>query len=213
MTDTREQHPGGELAFSVAAVDEWVMHVESVLRGITHALNNRASAMSAVIELAGEHDEASAVRSILGSELERLLELATVVRSVGTPRAGGSEAFAPSDVVPEATAVLRLHADQRDRVILIDANGAPPTRLPRWMFLRALVALAATAAPAMDRATAVRLTVEGDGDWVLVRCDQPSAPRSTYACELASAMGGGPVEGQCGFRVPTLAAIRRREAR
>ena len=213
MNDAAPQRSASESAFSPAALDEWMQHVESVLRGIAHALNNRASAISGVIELSDERDESLAVKSILGTELERVLDLANVVRSVGSPRSGGSEAFAPHDVVADALAVLRLHAEQRERVILIDAQSAPPTRVPRWMFMRAVIALAATAASLADRSATLRVAVVEDGDWILVRCDDSSAPRSAYAGELASAMGGAPVDGQCGFRVPTLAAIRRREAR
>ena len=202
-------------AFSAAALDEWSRTVENILRGIAHALNNRASAISAVMELAAEpDDDPSVTRSILATELERVTELASVVRCVGAPRSGGSEALAPADVAEEALAVLRLHAEQRDRVIMIEAHGAPPVRVPRWMLLRALIALAATASPADDRTRTVRITAHQDGEWLTVRvADARGAARSSYATELAAGMGGGATDDGCGFRVPTLAALRRREGR
>ena len=202
--------------FSAAALAEWTHHVESVLRGIAHALNNRASAVSAVIELASEpDDDPSVTRSILTTELQRLMDLAGVVRTIGTPRGGGSEAFAPNDLADEALAVLKLHAEQRDRVIMIDAHAAPPTRVPRWMFLRALIALGASAASPSDRMRTVRLTAIGEGDWLTVRADAGARVpvSSRYAGELAVAMGGEPLPDGNGFRIPTLDALRRREGR
>lgn len=204
------QHP----QLSAAALSEWSQHVESVMRGIAHALNNRAAALSAVIELAREPDEDPAsTSSILSSELERVLALAEVVRSVGVPRSG-TEAFSPRDAATEALAVLQLHAEQRDHPIAIDAATAPPTRVPRWMFVRSLIALGAAAASSAG--AAIRITVLEDGEWLVVRVDGASAAcaeLSPYAAELSRAMGGEPLEGQCGFRLPTLAALRRREAR
>lgn len=202
--------------FSAAALDEWTWHVESMLRGIAHALNNRASAISALMELAGEPDDDPAVtRSILATELERVTDLASVVRVIGAPRSGGSEALSPADVAAEASGALRLHAEQRERVILIEAHGAPPARVPRWMFVRALIALAASGASLDDRARTVRIAIVAEGDWLVARLvvGAPAARCSPYAGELASAMGGGPLDEGCGFRLPTLEAIRRREGR
>lgn len=208
--DTRDQ---AEPALSAAALGEWNDHVAAVLRGIAHALNNRAAALSAVIELSEEPaEEPSVTSSILATELERVRELTAVVRSLGAPR-NGVEAFAPSDAASEALAVLRLHAEQRDRMISIDANSAPPIRMPRWMFVRSLIVLGAGA----SRGSAnVKLVVVEDGEWVVTRVDGPDSPPSgitPYVLELACAMGGGPLAGRYGFRVPTLAALRQREGR
>lgn len=199
---------------SAAALREWGQHVESVMRGIAHALNNRAAALSAVIELSREpDDDPSSTSSILSTELERVRSLAEVVRSVGVPR-GGMEAFSPRDAAIEALAVLKLHAEQREHHIAIDADAAPPTRVPRWMFVRSLIAL--SAAVSNSGRASVRITVLEDGEWLVVRAEAASAPCadvSPYAAELSRAMGGEPLEGHCGFRVPTLTALRRREAR
>jgi hypothetical protein len=184
------------------------------MRGIAHALNNRAAALSAVIELAREpDDDPSSTSSILSTELERVRSLAEVVRSVGAPRSG-MEAFSPRDAAIEALAVLKLHAEQREHHIAIDAAAAPPTRVPRWMFVRSLIALGAGASNSAR--APVRITVLEDGEWLLVRVEGTSAAcaeLSPYTAELSRAMGGEPLEGQCGFRVPTLAALRQREAR
>lgn len=203
--------------FTSEALREWGEYVEIVLRSLAHALNNRAAALSAVIELAREPDDEPAVTSsILTSELERVRELVEIVRTVGPPR-GGTEAFAPRDAAEEALAVLKLYAEQRSHSVTIDAGSAPPTRLPRWMFVRSLIALgaAASSAETASRAT-IRIVLREEGEWLVAGVEAgrgTTVPQSRYAAELARAMGGGPLDdGQSGFRVPTLAALRQREA-
>jgi hypothetical protein len=187
------------------------------MRGIAHALNNRAAALSAVIELSRDPtDDPAVTGSILGSELERVQGLGAVIRSLGAPRAG-AEAFAPSDAADEALEVLKLHAEQRDRTITIDASSAPPTRVPKWMFVRSLIALAVAGSRGLLAATTnLRITIFEDGDAIVASVDgaySASTSASPYMCELARAMGGEPLDDPLGFRVPTLAALRRHEAR
>jgi len=201
-----------DLRLSAPALDEWSRHVEYVLRGIAHALNNRAAALSAVIELSEDPQEPSVTSAILATELARVQGLTEVVRSLGAPRSG-VEAFGPGDAALEALAVLEMHSEQRNRSVSIEAGAAPPVRLPRWMYVRALIVMGATA----SRATAdTRITVAGDGDWVVTRVDgtgAPSAGLTPYVTEMARAMGGEPLTERYGFRVPTLVALRQREGR
>jgi hypothetical protein len=203
---------------SAAALREWSRTVESVMRGVAHALNNRAAALSAVIELSLDPEDADTTitGSILSSELTRVSELAQVVRSLGTPRSG-MEAFAPRDAVAEALAILRLHADQHERVVSLDASSAQPIRVPRWMFVRSLIALGASAPGGAGQVTHVQIVIREDGeDWVAVRVDGVrgvTAEVSPYAAEVAKAMGGDVLGEGLGFRLPSLAALRRREAR
>src|SRR5712691_513127 len=113
---------------SAAALAEWTHTTENVMRGIAHALNNRAAALSAVLELSRDAtDDAPSTTSILGTELQRVQDLAKVVRTVGFPRAG-MEAFAPRDAADEALEVLKMNSELRDRTITIDAMGASPIR-------------------------------------------------------------------------------------
>jgi len=179
--------------FSAAALQEWGGNVESVIRGIAHALNNRAAALSAVIELSRDPtgDDAEAVSSILSSELVRVSELAQVVRTIGTPR-HGVEAFAPRDAATESLAVLQLQIEHRDRMVTIEAAAAPPVR------------------------AAARILIVEDSDWIVTRVEEiraPTAEVSPYAAELARAMGGETLGTSCGFRLPSLTTLRRREAR
>jgi hypothetical protein len=140
--------------------------------------------------------------------------MVTVVRAIGTPLIR-AEAFDPADAAREAAMVLGFHPQQRYREVTFRANGAPPTRVPRWLYVRALVALAADATRAGgDAAPPVTVTLDGDGDWLVAGArDRARNALSSYGRELAAAMAGEPLHGALGFRVPTLAAIRRREGR
>lgn len=201
--------PQDDPQVTAESLREWGHHVESVLRGLAHALNNRAAALSAVIELSSEpDDDPAATRQILVEEMSRVQDLVKVVRAVGVPRPG-SEAIAPGDLAPEIQSVLALHADLKDRTVRIDGSAAPAVRVPRWMLARALVSLAASAVPPAGERS-VTLTIGEDGDWMVARVP---GGRSGYANELAAAMGGEPLADASGFRIPTLEAIRRREAR
>jgi hypothetical protein len=201
--------------FSDAALRDWNQHVEEMMRGIAHALNNRAAALSAVLELSREPDgggDQAVMKNILTTELSRVRELADIVRLVGPPRSG-TEAFSPDEAAQQAAAVLRLLTDHGDRITFVDARGAPPIRVERWMFVRALVVLGATAR--VDRVTEpVPVHVAGDAEWLEVRLTDAAAPpaASVYLAELVQAMGGELLATR-GFRVPTLAAIRQREGR
>ena len=194
-------------SLSAGALEEWSLHVEAILRGVAHALNNRAATLSALIQLADDSEPAPTLRAILATELERVMGLAAAIRSVGTPRTG-EEAFAPSDAVAEALQVLALHADQRDATTVIDARDAAPVRVRRWMFVRALIALAANA----GRASAnVRIEIRPSGDDLVVRMESESPAPSLYVQEIVRAMGGDMTSDGKGFRLPTLAALRQRE--
>ena len=186
--------------------------MEAVLRGIAHALNNRAASMSALMTLCTEPDYTpQATRDMLASEVDRLHQLVAVVRAIGAPK-GGAEAFEPAEAARAALGVLGLHAALRDRALAI--NGSPaPVRVPRWMFVRALVVLAGRAAAAERRAPVSIDLGERDG-WVEVTARGAASDRaSPYLAEIAAALGGELLPGGAGFRLPTLAALRLREGR
>jgi hypothetical protein len=200
-----EQRP----TFTRAALEEWSGVVEHALRGIAHSLNNRAAALSAGIELASDPTEdASVVASILAPELERVSELVAIVRTLSVPRP--SEAFLPAEAWKDALAVLRIHPDHRDRRFAFRGGESTPVRAPRWLFGRAVIILGVLAA---RRNTEIEIRAEERDDWIEVRI-ATSVDESAYLDEAARAMGGEALSGDsAGFRVPTLAAIRRREGR
>lgn len=197
---------------SAEALLEWDGHVESVMRGVAHALNNRAASLSALMALVMEPDYTpGTTQSMLSTEVARLHEIVGVVRAVGAPK-GDLEAFEPGDAAKSASAVLALHAALRDRTVTINA-AVPPVRAHRWMFVRALIVLAGRVAVADRRAPITLHLTEADG-WVRVTAESSTAVgRSAYLEEIAVALGGEPLDGAAGFRMPTLATLRRREGR
>jgi hypothetical protein len=197
---------------SASAVLEWEGHAESVLRGVAHALNNRAASMSALMSLCMEPDYTpKSTRDMLASEVSRLHEIVGVVRTIGVST-GDAEAFEPADAANTAKNVLALHPAMRDRGVSIKAS-AGPVRAQRWMFVRALVVLAGRAATA-DRAAAITLELSEREGWVYALAEGATVKgRSAYLDEIAVAMGGKPLPDAAGFRLPTLATVRQREGR
>lgn len=198
-------------AFSDAAIREWNDHVEAMMRGVAHSLNNRAAALSAVLELSRERDEDPAgTNAILRTELARVRDMASAVRLMGPQRAG-AEAFAPEDVVEQASSLMRLDSDQT-LPLTIEARGAPPVRAERWMFIRALVILGVRARPTATGANLITMRLGAEDDWLVVELVDARAGESRYLTELVAAMDGE-LAADRGFRLPTLAVVRRREGR
>ena len=198
---------------SAAALAEWDGHMDSVLRGVAHALNNRAASMSALVTLCMEPDYTrESTQVMLSAEVERLRDLVNVVRAIGSPK-GGVEAFDPSDAARSAASVLALHASFRDRTVTINSKAAP-VRAQRSQFVRALVVLAGRAAVAAEKQKGVVIDVTEDGDWVqAVVAGATRNGASPYLDEIAAVLGGETLADAPGFRIPTLAALRRREGR
>lgn len=186
--------------------------MENVLRGVAHGLNNRAAALSALVELTSEPAERpSVLREILDAEQQRVRDLVRAVLTIGAPR-GDPEALSPADVVADVGIVLGQHPDLRGADLQIDASRGSPLRVPRWAFVRAVIALAAGLAGG-TRAGPRRLDITTEGDWLLIASGDRGPAPSPLAIELARHMGGEPLDGRYGIRVPTLAALRRREGR
>jgi hypothetical protein len=201
-----------ERVLSAEAIVEWNGHVESVLRGIAHALNNRAAALSALMELTSEPPEdAPVIRSILGTELDRVQSLVGVLRTMAMRR-GAVEAFTAGDAAAEAAAVLDVVTELRDMTLRFDVQRAEPVRVARWMFVRSLIALGAGISR-LGGAQESRITLSAGDEWLDVSASDTDHRPSLLVSELASAMGGEVFADRYGFRIPTLAALRRREGR
>src|SRR6185295_9874725 len=122
---------------------------------------------------------------------------------MGPPRSG-TEAFSPRDAAAEALAVIAMHAGQRDRAALIEANAGAAMRVPRWMFVRALVALVASVPVSGVATHSVRVVVTEESEWIVTRVEGfhgALGAQSCYTDEMARAMGGEPLTGALGFRL------------
>jgi hypothetical protein len=212
MSLNSEREDASRPELIATALSEWSRHVDTILRGVGHSLNNRAAALSAVLELARDPEEDPAVyASILSTELERVTELAATVRAVGAAR-HAADAFTVAEAVDDAFAALSQHPMARDRRVSFDVAAAPAMRVQRWMYVRALIALGGNGMQASSNTT---IRVTGDGDWVVTRAhaDNLAVKQGPYVTEIARAMGGEPLPDGSGFRVPSLAAVRKREGR
>ena len=208
-----EHREASRADLSAEALSEWSRHVDNILRGIGHALNNRAAALSAVLELARDPtEEPSVYASILSTEVARVADLVTTVRALGALKKS-DDAFTTAEAVAEAQVTLRNHPLARDRRVSFDPVAAPPLRVPRWMFVRALIALGANAMQA-SADTMIHVIADGE-DWVVVRAHATGVEvkQGVYVAEIARAMGGEAMRDGTGFRVPSLAAVRKREGR
>lgn len=199
-----------DVQLSAEAAAEWIHHVESILRGVGHGLNNRAAALGALVELADGGMDAG-MRDLAQGEVRRVGQLARALLVLGD--GGGAQAFAPADAGREALALLEVHRDVRTGVPVLEAERAAPVRVRRDTFLRALVALAAGTASAV--AARRTLSIVAEEPWVTVEISPcPDQPVSPLVTELARAMDGDLLPApRHGFRLPSLEAIRRREGR
>ncbi len=204
-----------ERSLSDEARREWEGHVASVLGGLAHALNNRAAAVSAVLELSNEpgQDVAPSIAH-LSTEVQRLRELVDIVRTIAGEPSWKPEAFEPGDAATTAGRVSGLHTGLQDHAISFDVAAAAPIRVDRIAFVRALVALIASAAGGREGG-AIAVVVAEDNGWVVIRVAGASAPTrlSPYTSEIVRALGGEPMPGALGFRLPTLASLRKQERR
>lgn len=197
---------------------DWNSLTDALLRGVAHALSNRAGALTALRDLGTSDDEG---RELLAGEIQRLTELIRLLRLVPAERSALAEALEVPLLVRDAVAVLGLHAQARDVRWTVTVSGAPqPVRAERWVLLRVLLLLCAGALAdaAAQGAGELRVTTAGDDAATLASITTGNASTrwrvpDAYARMLADRAGAelrwadGPLE----LRLPTLAELRRRE--
>lgn len=200
--------------------EDWSSLTDALLRGVAHALSNRAGALTALRDLGSSDDEG---RELLGGEIERLAQLLRLLRLVPAEPGASPEALDVAAVVRDAVAVLGLHPQARDLRWTLPVVGTPqPVRAERWVLLRALLLLCAGAlADSTARgASELAVTTSGDASTTVVSIggDDATATRwrepSAYARALATRLGAGLSwdEGPLELRLPTLGELRRVEA-
>ena len=196
---------------SPAAAAEWMRHADGILRGVGHALNNRAAAIGALVDLADHGDGVGSTRALAAEESQRLAAIASAIRSVSEAETP-VQAFIAADAARDAATILAIHKDFRGAPPAIEADGATAVRTRRGVFVRALIALAGVLPPG-EPAAITPIVLRPDGDWLVVSAAGARAAASPLVMELARAMEGEPLDDGYGFRVPSLALLRRREGR
>ena len=198
-------------------VDDWQTLSNDLLQGLVHALNNRLSALGALMELARLRDETVDPLSELPTEVAQLQAL-TGLFALLPERRADAEALELSAVIDDAVRLHEHHLRLRAERCEVRYEGAPPpVRAPRWSLVRTLVMLVHAAKRSGEAAG------ERGGAPMIVRTDESmvSVCVSTGASPSRDLLDAGERAGGeftreddlLVFRLPTLAELRRRERR
>ncbi|HYD52685.1 MAG TPA: hypothetical protein VEA99_08660, partial [Gemmatimonadaceae bacterium] len=155
----------------------WAEESESILRGLAHALSNRAIAL----DLAGDalDDEEAEARAAATAQIRgesvRVAELTRLLKLLPREGLGRPQALQVSEVLADAVALHAHHLELRDLPLTTAiAAEALPVRVERWALLRALVLLIAMARRAAraegSAGGGVAIRVEGTEDETRVAC-------------------------------------------
>jgi hypothetical protein len=209
---------------SVAAPDpggRWPTLLEAILRGVGHALSNRAAGLLALAEIPMDEHDAESL-GMLPHEAARLQELLRIVKLLPAETAAVPAALLIADVARDACAVMALHPTGREVAWHITGEqGAAPVRVERWMLLRTLLLLLdgarQRANAAGSRSVEVRLGSSVDGTLATVALVVEGGERGD-PLPLDDAYLSRLVERLCGtlstaapimLSLPTLASRRR----
>jgi hypothetical protein len=197
---------------AVPGATEWLALADDLLAGLVHALNNRITALSVCVELAGLGDEQMLKDGMLAVEVERLQRAGALVGLL--PARGQAEALEIAPVLDDAVAIHAHHPRMRG----IDCTAAvlgspPPVRVPRWALLRLLLILVHEAKIAAQESEQKAVTIELSGDERELRVRAPRGSVNAYATAMAT-LCGGTLErdgDDVVLAVPGLSEVRLRE--
>jgi hypothetical protein len=192
---------------------EWLALTDELLAGLVHALNNRITAMSVCVELAGLGDDQMLKDGMLAQEVGRLQRTGALLGLL--PARGQPEALEMAPVLDDVLAIHAHHPRTRDVDCTVDVRGTPPpVRVPRWALLRLLLVLVneakATAQVAEQRS--VTLTLSGDARELRLQTRTRGSVNG-YAAAMATLCGGTlQSDGvDAVLTLPGLAEVRLRE--
>ena len=213
---------------------------DSLLRGLTHTLSNRATTLGAVANLL-DSDEVTADELVraLTREAERLEEIVRLLRMLPSDRSGTAEPMRLPELLAEVVALHEHHCELRDVPCrLVAGVDVPPVWIERSTLTHALLVLLTAAKRDALAAGGGALSVRCSGDHarvsVLVEAHaggrtNPVSRRTPLGepldvgtlRELLAEVGAELVVTQCGadgrdggryeLRLPTLVEVRRRE--
>jgi hypothetical protein len=167
----------------------WPVLIDSLLRGIAHALSNRTGALMALTGLdpADQDDES---RALLPSELSRLHDLTRLIKLLPADVGARSEAILVGDVIAEAVALLSLHPLARDLQWRVEGDQeSTVVRAERWALLRLLLLTLNGARSDADKTGA---------DTVLIRVAGDSRNVSVVICAAGQTGQAAHVPNDCG---------------
>lgn len=186
---------------------------DELLAGLVHALNNRITALSVCLELAGLGDVDMLAGGVLHTEAARLQRAAALVGLL--PARGLPEALEIGPVLGDAIAIHAHHPRARDVECVTETLGTlQPIRVPRWALLRALLLMVDAAKASASRGERRTVTIGLASDERTVRVHAPAVEHGgVYALEMASMCGGSLSHegGELVLTLPSLLEVRRRE--
>jgi len=195
-------------------VDDWPTLSNDLLQGLVHALNNRLSALGALMELARLRDDTVDPLTELPSEVAQLQGL-TGLFALLPERRADAEALELSAALTDAVRLHEHHLRLRAERCEIRYEGTPaPVRAPRWALVRTLVMLvhAAKRSSEAERDNGAPIIVRTDESTVSV-CVSTGADASPDLLAAGARAGGefAREDDLLIFRLPSLAELRRRE--
>ena len=190
-----------------AATDDWATLSNDLLQGLVHALNNRLSALGALMELARLRDETMDPLAELPTEIGQLEGL-TGLFALLPERRADAEALELSAALDDALRLHEHHLQLRAERCEVRYEGAPtPVRAPRWALVRTFVMLVHAA-----KRSGAPLIVRTDDTMVRVCVRTPADPSRDLLAAGERAGGELIREGELlTFHLLTLAELRRRE--
>jgi hypothetical protein len=197
-----------------ASADDWPTLSNDLLQGLVHALNNRLSALGALMELARLRDETVDPLAELPTEIAQLQEL-TGLFALLPERRTEAEALELSAALADAVRLHEHHLRLRAERCEVRYEGTPPAvRAPRSALVRTLVMLVHAAKRSGDASERGGLPIIVRSDESTVSVCVSTAANPSHDLVAAGERAGGEVvrEGDLMiFRLPTLAELRRRE--
>jgi hypothetical protein len=213
-----------------AAEGAWLVVSDALLRGVGHAMNNRAAALSAVVQVLAT-DAQGPLEGALRSETERLQRVVELLRLLPRRWDSEPEPVLVEDLMPNAIELLSLHSDLPETRYDWRADEPLPPVLAEPSLLTHVLCLLGTVAAreaAQTGARAVAFRGTSTGDVVRVEISlgeanaayaipgEPAEATDAGAAEALLARAGGSfrmeTEGglRMSFSLPTLAEARRR---
>jgi hypothetical protein len=204
---------GGSEALE-AAVLQWVTERDAVLRGLTHALSNRAGTLGAVAGMLAPGEPVSTpVAAAVQDETGRLDGVLALYRLLPLDRGAGAEPLHLPDLVPAVVELHGHHAGLRDVPCAVEPDpDAPPVVAPHSALAHALLVLLAAGARA-GGGEGARLRWARDGeDQVVITVDGAAEGAGAAAWLLGDSATVAVADGSGAATValPTLTAARRR---
>jgi hypothetical protein len=192
---------------------EWTTLFDELLRGLSHAMNNRVTALSAFAELAAMDGELVET-TVLRQEIARLHAVSALVGVLAT-RGNDTEALELRGVLEQALTIHSHHPRMRAVPCTIAQRELVlPVRVPRWALLRLMLLMVDVAKRAGETtgATGVEVHLAGDDETTTVQVS--SAERLGLDAAALATMCGGTLRhagGDWVLELPSLLALRRRE--